>query len=605
MQAPADTPGPGRMVNRRRLLAYGGSAGAGAVVGAALGADRTPRPASGDRTEEYVHVTDHGATADGSTDDTRAIRAALAAAGEIWSVPDAYDGVTARPRRQAVAFPPGVYVLTDTVTIPSGVDVLIGPGAVLRAGAAMGPLLDTAVDELAQDQFIDCQGVLDCNDLATVGVYLRSFAAYRLRTPHVQSPVQYGIVLGDPASARRSYEGHVSEAFVWRPNGRAVPPDSIGIWLRNAGDCTVLSGTVNGCDIGVSTETGGNSLIAVHAWNHGVVDGQVRTGNNMVACFRESDGAYGNAYIGCIADTPRGTGFSMGGHGARLIAPKVYNSPHTGTDGEANGVDVATPGAVSLVEGLHCQGGDARHRLAADVVGDRSQTTIIGTVATHTSALAPTAVLGLALETPPDLYDRFLGTDGALPSADRWTALVGSGAGATVGIDGNRLLLASGTTGDPSEDRVAVVSTLPPIRDVQVTVQVELGDRGSESHFRLVVRGSAPDVPTGKGHALEVSAARGVVALLRSTEGTWTKVDSRSDLPLEPGSRWWFRLRTQGRQVAWGCWPDGAGEQPGSTVTSDDGDDSIGSGLVSVVVPGGDAPGGSRVHLRRVTVHAL
>jgi hypothetical protein len=71
--------------------------------------------------DDVINVRDHGATGDGSTDDTAAIQAALTAAA------------TAKRR---VHVPPGTYVVT-TVTVPDGVDFRgVGIGSILKRKAA-------------------------------------------------------------------------------------------------------------------------------------------------------------------------------------------------------------------------------------------------------------------------------------------------------------------------------------------------------------------------------------------------------------------------------------------------------------------------------------
>lgn len=73
-----------------------------------------------DRFADVVNVKDFGAKGDGVTDDTVAIRAAITAATGATNT----HGVT-QPMAigQDVFFPPGVYLVTDTISLPEGVGI--------------------------------------------------------------------------------------------------------------------------------------------------------------------------------------------------------------------------------------------------------------------------------------------------------------------------------------------------------------------------------------------------------------------------------------------------------------------------------------------------
>lgn len=546
-----------------------------------------------------IHVNSYGA-------DSTAIAAAFTAAAQITTIPDAYTAGTARPRKQAVVFDEGIYSVTATATIPQGVDVIIKPGAMIRVASSMGAVFDTALDVLAQDQTIDCQGIIDCNNLATHGIYLRTFATFRIRTPRIYSPTQRGIVLGDPASASVSYEAHVVEPFLWRPNDQTVPATSVGIHISNATDCTVISGSVNGYDIGVKAETGGNTFVGVHPWNYGTISGVLTTSNNPTYCFQETSTAAGNAYIGCIADTAKGTGFHMAGQGARLVGCKAFNSGATGLDNVMNGVDVSVAGAVSYISGLHVQGGNSSHRIAADIVGDLTETTILGTLTFDTSATTTSRILGQAPALPPDLYDSFLGTDGSAPAAARWTVTTGGGSGAAAVINTNRLRITAGATGGYSaSDRVTVASALPAtLADVDLLFQLEYGNPAVESYFWAGVRGSAAYFPGGSGYGLETSGSGGYIQLNKWVGGVKTNLHVLNSLTFASGSRYWFRLRVQGSTVSWNYWPEDEAELPqNSFVTTDTG--VTAGGLVSFAAAGGSAAAGGIIYVRKAAIYAL
>ncbi|SDC39016.1 Pectate lyase superfamily protein [Geodermatophilus telluris] len=96
-----------RRLSRRRALALGGSAvGGGLLTGHAVSADDVPRPPGPSRT--HVDPRDHGAVGDGQVDDTAACQAAIDTA--------ARDG-------RRVLFPAGVFLVSEALRLPSGIDV--------------------------------------------------------------------------------------------------------------------------------------------------------------------------------------------------------------------------------------------------------------------------------------------------------------------------------------------------------------------------------------------------------------------------------------------------------------------------------------------------
>ncbi len=606
-EEPSNDRRQGTRIPRRGVLSYGATAGLGGLIGGVLGRTGSSGGGPTGRAESAIFVRDHGALGDGTTDDTAAIRAALAeaAGAELTNVPNAYDPTATTPRNRTVTFTEGLYKISGTLTIPDGVNVTLDRGAVIRAVAAMGPVFDTPLDALAQDQVIDCRGLIDCNELATVGLYIRSFAAFFVRTPHIYGPTEVGVLLGDPEADARSYEAYVTEPFVWRANGRAVPPDSIGIWLRNAGDSTILAGTINGCDIGVRTETGGNTFIAVHNWNYGRVGRSLETANNMTYCFQETPDAGGNTYIACIADTPKGDGFHLAGQGARLIAPKVYNSADTGTDATANGIRLVVSGAASLIEGLHCEGGDDKHRLAADIIGDAYGTSIIGSLSINTLSTSSSVIQGLVPQPPPDLHDSFLGDDGSAPSHDRWVVTAGAGPSAGAQIWNNRMRLTSGATGGhTADDLVLVSSRLPQIADLELTVEVEFPRWDEETHFWVGIRGWSPNATASSGYALEVSTTDRYLSLQRYAHGAPTALMSWTDLRFPSNGSCLLRLRAEGPQVSLSYWLDKQQQPTGSLVTSDpEGVDT--RGPIQLALTGSQAAVSALVSVRRFTVRAL
>jgi hypothetical protein len=122
-------------MDRRDFLRAGA---AGAAAAAAMGAISpeialAKRPVSEPTTSALtaVDVTEHGAQGDGASDDTAAIQTAIDAAA--WT-----DETHTEWRGASVYFPPGEYVISDTLTLPSYTSLVGEPGGMSRIKLADG-----------------------------------------------------------------------------------------------------------------------------------------------------------------------------------------------------------------------------------------------------------------------------------------------------------------------------------------------------------------------------------------------------------------------------------------------------------------------------------
>lgn len=110
-------------IDRRKLIAAGG---AGLLLGAGVLGTPDFASAQGVSVAGELNVKDFGAVGDGSTDDTEAIRAAVAAAQNA-KTGDQYPGSVWYATQPVVLFPPGAYRLSDTIRL-GGYDRLRGTG---------------------------------------------------------------------------------------------------------------------------------------------------------------------------------------------------------------------------------------------------------------------------------------------------------------------------------------------------------------------------------------------------------------------------------------------------------------------------------------------
>lgn len=343
------------------------------------------------------NVRDYGAAGNGTGDDAAAIATALAAIPQLGTMGDAYDGTTARPRMATLYFPDGVYPVSAAIVLPQNVQVSIAQGATIKATASMTAVIDTGASVLHQDGLIDCAGTIDCNALASYGIYIRWFARYVIQNPRIYSPAAAGIVLGDPSATTISYEGHVVDPYVWRANNATVPTGSIGVWLRNVTDAFVggTGSSVVGCKIGLRNDQGNNTVKSFHPWGYPAEDQNAfSTAFGMDVGFL--DNTTGSVYIDCYSDSAMVYGFQFTADdpGAQMIGCRVYNAYGT-TDNTAVAVQVdsSTTGSVTVL-GLQVVAGSASYRYAADFAGNLAATVRLGTRCENVVSVLGDAVPG-------------------------------------------------------------------------------------------------------------------------------------------------------------------------------------------------------------------
>lgn len=153
------------------------------------------------KTDSVINVKSYGAVGDGTTDDTAAIQAAIDAAETAGG--------------GQLAFPPGTYSLTDTLTITESNVVLVGAGAdtnhdigtaleqaatvLLWSGAANGTMSRISPDSGATGQRISGCGVkkiaFNCNG-ADVGLEIQSHWFGQFSDLYFHEPVVCGIKTG-------------------------------------------------------------------------------------------------------------------------------------------------------------------------------------------------------------------------------------------------------------------------------------------------------------------------------------------------------------------------------------------------------------------------
>lgn len=260
----------------------------------------------------------------GATDSSAALQAALdaIAANPLYTQTSVDNAGVQVPVCGSAILPAGDYRVNTPLRLPRGVDLVISEGARLKAGAAMAYLIDTDKSVRYQKQSVDIRGLLDCNGLADVGFYPRYFANLRIPTAHIANALVSAIVLGDPTATATSYKPVVSNLDISRSKGSGVPANSIGLHVQYATDGEYMEGVIQGFDIGVKADRGGNTFSHFHSWGF-------RDENLNVNFW---DTATGNIYIGCSADSPKQHGWRLAGSGTQIIGGRAYRNDYEGDD---------------------------------------------------------------------------------------------------------------------------------------------------------------------------------------------------------------------------------------------------------------------------------
>lgn len=226
-----------------------------------------------ERFSDVVNVKDYGAKGDGLTDDTAAIKAAVAAMKLRTAVVNmTTQAATAGP---VLFFPYGVYLVSEQISISWAQRVgFFLDGATVRATAQMDCIL--YLNGNYQNGNVICGGRWDMNHIASCGIQItRSNAKFRLRDVTITGVGGgTGLYLGDSGATNRDGQEHMIENlnvvdFVSNDsdqNGSEIY-DGIGIKV-SVNDCQWNSVIVGCCKTAMqfTTGAGGHTLQNVHLW---------------------------------------------------------------------------------------------------------------------------------------------------------------------------------------------------------------------------------------------------------------------------------------------------------------------------------------------------
>jgi hypothetical protein len=262
------------------------------------------------------------------------------------------------------------YVISSTITLPTNFALYIEKGATVQAGATIaGPMFDTNVAQQGK-YWIGGGGTIDCNQLAQNGLYGRWFLQFDVAELRIINATSHFAIFGDPAAAGASINAFIRQYDTDAPSVAgtlpAVVSGAIGLWMRNMTDYRIQRATVIGADIGFRLDGGGGKVWAAHAYGHFT--------RKPTDCFQ--DNTLGTEYISCHADSPTRYGFNLAGFNTRIIGCGIYANSDT-VDNTIIGIHQGTTGFHTLL-GLYYATIDGSHRIAQDIDGDPSTSTISG-----------------------------------------------------------------------------------------------------------------------------------------------------------------------------------------------------------------------------------
>jgi hypothetical protein len=304
----------------------------------------------------FVDVRAYGAKCNGTSDDTAAIAAAAAAcsvSGGTLYIPGAASwGFYSTPNTGAAC------LTSAQVTLPTNCNMQVD-GA-LRATANMSAVVSTGSSgDAAQGRAIYGHGLIDPNGLAQRGIFLRSFAHYKVQDISIGAATLDGIDAGDPSitSGTAGGEAMIDGVQIMLPTSVAKTAGSIGINIDNSADAQILNSTIVGYDHGISTNAGG-LFVMNHCWG----------GPSAIPTECYLNNGSGGLWINDVADTVTTYGYHFKGYSDQVIGGFVEsNSVYSSYSFIGIQFDVSSPNAT--VTGVNFWGGSGSAFISSAIGG--------------------------------------------------------------------------------------------------------------------------------------------------------------------------------------------------------------------------------------------
>ena len=203
-----------------------------------------------DMLNRVTSVKDYGATGDGATNDTAAIKAAIAASKGI------------------VLFPPGTYLINETLEMPQSTHVSFYlNNATIKQTSALNPMILLGSDDAGNyPQAIDGIGTLDMDNLGGVGIIISDYAGYaNVRNLQIRGCSNgVGLQVGQNADSPVSLQAHFENVNIYGRDSR-MPGKGM---VLNALDCTFDAIYVYLCKTAIEVNRGGHYFGSLKIWGH-------------------------------------------------------------------------------------------------------------------------------------------------------------------------------------------------------------------------------------------------------------------------------------------------------------------------------------------------
>ena len=211
--------------------------------------------ANGVGAKGLVSVMDYGAKGDGVTDDTAAIKQAIA------------------ENSGTIIFPYGTYLISETIELPqSKFSSLLFLNAIIKQSVALSPMILVGSDDGANYPIsVSGNGVIQMDGLGGIGIQISNHAGYS----HVDEVQVRGCSNGIGVLIGSSVDGEKTSLQCQLNNVKIYGNDSrnegVGLYV-NAWDCMFNNLYLYLCKTGGIVKGGNHTFVNTHIWCHSYED---------------------------------------------------------------------------------------------------------------------------------------------------------------------------------------------------------------------------------------------------------------------------------------------------------------------------------------------
>jgi len=273
--------------------------------------------------DKYTTPQTYGAVADGATDDSTEINAAITALSTAGSVVS--PGV--------LYFPAGDYAISSSIVLKPNVNLVLSEGARILATANMTAMLTQDSNRL-RHQFIR-GGIWDADDIADSIIALDDFQAIAIEKIGLYNAEEYSIEIDCTGASSNCYELMVRDFNIYRHwTQPAITGGSVGIFVSSANlsDSHFIDGVIQGANTGFDGYVWNSKISAVHVWTWYTV-------GDLDYCFYMRGGDNNLDQLQC--DNPETAGYVFAADDNLLQNSQITLAPSAGvTDSVVDAVQV-------------------------------------------------------------------------------------------------------------------------------------------------------------------------------------------------------------------------------------------------------------------------